>query len=174
MKKSLMILMAIVCTFMLTGCTETISKDESGTVKTDFSYGEVANVNDTKIKINSVKKVMNECLLEWDGNCQSYNNPENSFFLLVDLTIENNSSDDLTISSVMSFELKTTDGEKAEQTITLKAITSSLDGTIMPSDMLKGQIAYDVKESEQYYLYYKDSLLDSPIKFIINSSDIEQ
>lgn len=174
MKKTFMILILVMCISMLTGCTETVSKDESGNVKTEFSFDEVANVNNTKIKINSVKKIMNECLFEWDGSCQSYNNPENSFFLVVDLTIENNGDDDLNVSSVMSFELKTPDGEKAKQSITLKAVNSSLDGSIMPNDMLKGQIAYDVKESEQYYLYYEDSLLDSPIKFIINNSDIEE
>lgn len=162
---------------MLAGCSQpvskTVSKDEKGKEQTEFSFGEVANVNNTKIKINSAKKIMNECLFEWDGSCQSYNNPKNSFFLVIDLTIENNSKEDLNVSSMMSFQLKTTDGEKAEQSITLQAVTSGLDGTIMPNDTLKGQIAYDVKESDQYYLYYEDSLLDSPIKFVINSSDIE-
>lgn len=42
----------------------------------------------------------------------------------------------------------------------------------MSGDKLKGQVAYDVTESDTYNFYYEDSLLDDPIKFVINKSDI--
>lgn len=159
---------------IVTGCTETVSTDENGNKKTEFSITETATVNDTNIKINSVKKILKECSWEYEGKCESYTEPENDYFLLIDLTIENNGTEDLSISSLMSFELKTPDGEQAEQTYFLDSITSQLDGTIMPGDLLKGQIAYDVKSADKYYFYFVDSLLDSPIKFVINSSDISE
>ena len=159
---------------LLTGCTDTISHDEKGNDKTEFSFGETATVNSTTIKINSVKKVLKECFLEYNGQCQSYTEPKNEFFLVIDLTIENTSDKELAISSLLSFELKTPDGEKCEQSYMLKSIESQLDGTVMSGDSLKGQIAYDVKQSNEYNFYYKDSLLDNSIKFIINHSDITE
>lgn len=175
MKKIFFYLMILtLCIGALTGCTETVSTDQGGNAKTEFSINETANVNNTKIKINSVTEVKNECAFEWDGSCESYTEPENAFFLVIDLTIENAGDDELNISSILSFELKTTDGEKADQSIMLDAVQSQLDDTVMPNDTLKGQIAYDVKESDQYYFYYEDSLLDSPIKFVINRSDIQE
>lgn len=173
MKKSILgIISLFFVVGIFTGCTETVRTDEQGNTKTEFSFTETAVVNNTKIKINSAKKVLKECSWEYDGKCQSYTEPKNGYFLVIDLTIENTGAEETSISSLMSFELKTVDGEKAEQEYTLDAIKSQLDGTIMKGDLLKGQIAYDVKEADKYYFYYEDSLLDDPIKFIINSTDI--
>lgn len=175
MKKILLGSLSLLMTIsLLTGCIETTSKDEEGNKKTEFSISETATVNSTKIKINSVKKVLKECSWEYDGKCQSYTEPKNEFFLVIDLTIENTGDKELAISSIMSFELKSSDGEKAEQSYMLESIKSQLDGTIMAGDSLKGQIAYDVKQSDKYNFYYEDSLLDSPIKFVINNSDITE
>ena len=174
MKKIILGIAMISLVFLVTGCTSTTSTDESGNTKTEFAFGETAIVNDTKIKINSVKKILKECSWEYEGKCESYTEPENAFFLLIDLTIENTGKEELAISSIMSFELKTPDGEVAEQSYMLEAIKSQLDGSVMAGDLLKGQVAYDVKEADKYYFYFKDSLVDSPIKFIINSSDITE
>ena len=140
-------------------CTDTESTNENGEKQTEFTIHETASVNQTNIKINSVKKVDKECFFSYGGKCQSYTTPEKDFFLV--------------ISSVLSFELKTPDGEKADQEYLSQSVKSQLDGKVMPNDLLKGQLAYDVKEADQYYFYYEDSLLDSPIKFVINRSDIK-
>ena len=73
----------------------------------------------------------------------------------------------------MSFNLKDTNGEQGKYTFLSKNVTSQLDGSVMANDLLKGQIAYDVKDSDKFYFYYIDSLLDDQIKFIINKSDIQ-
>ena len=144
-----------------------------GNSKKEFSINETATVNNTKIKINSVKKIDKECLWEYDGKCQSYSEPENDFFILIDLTIENTGDKETNVSSIMSFDIKDTNGEKGKYSLLTKNIQSQLDGGIMAGDLLKGQIAYDVKDSEQYYFYYSDSLLDTHIKFVINKNDIQ-
>lgn len=168
------VLIVAVMMISLTGCSETVAKDDAGNTKTEFSAFEVATVNDTKIKINSVKKIMNECAWEYDGECQSYTEPDNDYFLVIDLTIENTGDDELAVSSMMSFELKDENGEKGGYTFMLDAVSSQLDGSVMPGDLLKGQIAFDVKDSNTYNFYYLDSLLDDKIKFVINQSDIEE
>ncbi len=173
MKKILSIGLLILAILGSTGCQETVSQDENGNTKTEFSISETAIVNDTKIKINSVKKIETECAWEYNGQCQSYTEPDNDYFLIIDLTIENTGSEELAISSMMSFDLKDSSGEKGSYALLTESITSQLDGSVMAGDLLKGQIAYDVKESETYNFYYLDSLLDDQIKFIINQSDIQ-
>lgn len=173
MKKLMMLGTALLLILGLSGCTETVSTDNDGNEKTEFSIQETANVNDTKIHVNSVTRVDNECSWEYDGECQSYTEPENDFFLVIDVTIENTGSDELAVSSLMSFDLRDSNGEKGSYAY-LDAVTSQLDGTLMAGDNLKGQIAFDVKDSESYNFYYLDSLIDDQIKFVINKTDITQ
>lgn len=162
-----------ICT-IVTGCTETISTDSQGNSKKEFAVDEVALVNKTKVKINSIKKIYSECSWEYNGECYSKNEPDGDFFLLIDLTLENTSDKELNISSLLQFDLKSPNGEKANQEIMLNAIKSSLDGGIMSNDILKGQIAFDVNEEDYYYFYYKDGFLDDNVKFVINKSDIRE
>lgn len=172
MKRICLGLVLISFALFMTGCSETTSTNQDGKKTKEFAINEVATVNNTKITINSVKKVLRECYFEWDGECSSYNEPDNDFFLVIDATIENMGSEEFTVSSLMSFDLKDENGEKGRIKSSLDAVNSSLDGSIMSGDKLKGQIAFDVKDSEKYYFYYQDSLLDDNIKFIINKSDI--
>lgn len=159
----------------LTGCVEeTTSTDENGNTKNEFSINETATVNDTKIKINSVKKVAKDCLIEYAGKCESYTEPKNDYFLVVDLTIENTGDEELNISSMMSFDLKNSNGEKGEYALLTESVSSQLDGSVMSNDLLKGQVAYDVKDAEKFNFYYSDSLLDDQIKFVINKTDITE
>lgn len=174
MKKIAGIVIIFVIMLGLTGCTDTVSTDEDGNAKTEFSISETATVNDTKVTINSVTRIDNECSWEWEGECQSYTEPDNDYFLLIDLTIENTGTDELAISSMMSFDLRDSNGERGSYALLTESITSQLDGTLMAGDTLKGQIAFDVKESDSYNFYYLDSLVDDQIKFIINQSDITQ
>ncbi len=131
-------------------------------------------MNDTEVKINSVKKILKECSFEYEGECISYTEPDNDFFILVDLTIKNKGEEELDISSIMAFDLKDEIGEKGKYALLLKSINSQLDGSVMSNDLLKGQIAYGVNESDKYYFYYKDSVFDDTIKFVINDSDITE
>jgi hypothetical protein len=174
MKKKFFVIFAILGIFFITGCTETetVSKDTSGNDKKEFSINETAVVNNTKISINSVKKIYSECSWEYDGECYSTTEPDNDYFLIIDLTLENIGDDEISVSSLIQFDLKMPNGEKANQEYMLDAIKSSLDGSIMSNDLLKGQIAFDVTDEDYYYFYYQDSILDDNIKFVINRSDI--
>lgn len=56
MKKNFCFLIILSIIFFVTGCTGTVSSDDKGNTKTVFNINETAIVNNTKIKINSVKK----------------------------------------------------------------------------------------------------------------------
>lgn len=171
--KTKFIVLFLFISLTITGCSLTESTNEKGEKTSEFNVGEIAKVNNTKMVINSVTKIYKECSFEWEGKCESYTEPENDYFLLVDLTVENIGSKTLSISSLMSFDLKDNNGEKGSLSFMLDAVKSSLDGDVMAGDKLKGQIAFDVKDSNVYYFYYSDSLVDSPIKFVINKEDIK-
>lgn len=171
--KTKFIVLFLFISLTITGCSLTESTNEKGEKTSEFNVGEIAKVNNTKMVINSVTKIYKECSFEWEGKCESYTEPENDYFLLVDLTVENIGSETLSISSLMSFDLKDNNGEKGSLSFMLDAVKSSLDGDVMAGDKLKGQIAFDVKDSDVYYFYYFDSLGDSPIKFVINKEDIK-
>lgn len=171
--KTKFIVFFLVISLVITGCSLTESTNEKGEKTSEFKMGETAKVNNTKMVINSVTKIDKECAFEWGGKCESYTEPENDYFLLIDLTVENIGSETLSISSLISFDLKDSNGEKGSLSYMLDAVKSSLDGDVMAGDRLKGQIAFDVKDSDVYYFYYSDSLIDSPIKFVINKDDIK-
>lgn len=173
MKKKFIILVCVL-SFVLCGCFSSAdSTNEKGKKTIEFNFGEIAKVNDTKITLNSVKKIEKECLYKWEGKCQSYTEPDNDYFLLIDLTIANDGKENLSISSLLSFDLKDNNGEKGSITYLLNSVKSQLDGDIVAGDKLKGQIAFDVKDSDVFYFYYRDGLLDSPVKFVINKGDIK-
>ncbi len=173
-KKILSVLCISLVLLLSTACSDTASSDEEGNEKKEFTISETAKVNDTEIKINSVKKIKSECISELNGSCVIENTPDNDFYLVFDLTITNNGDEDLSVSSLISFDLKDSSGEQGKYAFLTNAISSQLDATIMPNDLLKGQVAYDVKESETYSFYYKDSLIDDSIKFVIKNSDITE
>ena len=173
MKKILGGFLVLLLAVMLTGCTTTTSSDEDGQSKREFNVSETAIVNNTRITINSVTKLEQDCFFEFNGECSHWSTPDNDFFIVIDLTIENTGSNDLAISSIMTFDLKDNDGVQGKYAFLMDAIKSQLDGSVMPGDKLTGQIAYDVSESDVYNFYFRDSLLDSPIKFIIQKSDIK-
>ena len=56
MRKKLTVALMLILMLCITGCSNnTVSTDTKGNQKTEFTINEVANVNNTKIKINSVK-----------------------------------------------------------------------------------------------------------------------
>ena len=75
-------------------------------------------------------------------------------------TIENTSNENTTASSIMEWTAKNNDGEKLSQDI-FDCGSSSLDGTIVAHDKLKGSICYDIIGSPPYKLYYSPDIFSS-------------
>ncbi|MDD3452994.1 MAG: DUF4352 domain-containing protein [Bacilli bacterium] len=171
MKKILMFIFVICSLFLLSGCNK---NDNADITMSEYNMNETALANDIKIKINSVKKIVSECFWNLDNVCQSYTNPKNDFFLIIDLTIENDSKKDINVSATDSFGLTTKDNKVAEKRSDLNSIMVSLNGTIMKKNKLSGQLAFDVKKSDEYYFYYENSLTGKLIKIVIKNADITE
>ena len=174
MKKILLSIACLMLLLTVTACgTTTDSRDEDGNPTRDFRVGQTATINDINIIINSVTRVEYECAFESRGECQRYNEPDNDFFLVLDITITNNSDNDLLVAASLDFSFRNQEGETARMPLSLNAITSRLGGTVLPGDPLRGQIAFDVVDSEGFIMLYRPNLLDDPIRFEITADDIQ-
>ena len=82
------------------------------------------------------------------------------------LTIDNSGgTDDIAVSSVMSFELKDKDGNKAKIDIFADRDYPAPDGTVLTGDKLRGTLVYNVVPlGEGLTLYFQRDLLARPVR----------
>lgn len=104
-----------------------------------YKIGDVIQVGDQTIVLNSA---------EFQGNK-----------LVANFTIQNKGSNDLTVSSMLSFTAKDSVGTKLEQNIF--DCGSGLDGKILPGDKLKGNICWNGATTNSVKIYYEAELFSS-------------
>ncbi|WP_455717591.1 DUF4352 domain-containing protein [Anaerosporobacter sp.] len=105
--------------------------------KTEFGVGEAVELKDVITTLVSIT----------ESNGSQYNKPaEGNVFLLCEFNIENNSTDDLAISSLISFEAYC-DDYSINQSITglmESKDKQQLDGNVASGKKMNGVIAYEV------------------------------
>lgn len=111
--------------------------------KTEFSVGETAEYNDVQVSLTDV--------VESKGDGQFITPDDGNVFVLCSFEITNNSSSDITISSIACFETYCDDVSMVEDIMGLQAPEAKgqnqLDGDIAPGKKMKGVIAYQVPEN---------------------------
>lgn len=133
---------------------EEAPKDETKTL----AVGEGVNFDDMQVTLNSVETSEGS---DWET-------PEEDKYLILDLTVVNNSDEEKTISSLMNFSLK--DAESYSYDITIfTEIKSQLDGTIGAGDTLRGQLAFDVPNSDEYQLIFEDPFTSGQAIWVFNA-----
>jgi len=148
--KGLPIILAIVALIIATlACGSDSSGEkvgESNTSSTNappklevFGIGDVIQVKSHTIVLNSA---------EFQGN-----------ILQANFTIENGGNEEINVSSLISFEAKDDEGTKLEQEIF--DCGSSLDGSVLPGDKLKGNICWSGAETDIVRIYYTSNLFSS-------------
>jgi len=80
--------------------------------------------------------------------------------LQANFTVDNKGTEDLIISSILSFEAKDSDGTKLELEI-FDCGSSNLDGEVLPGDKLRGDICWSGAKSSTVKIYYKADLFGS-------------
>lgn len=141
--------------------TEAASESAGGS-SSAASVGETVSVGDFEITVNSVETLSSGSLTE----------PDNDFFLLIDATIANNSDEDESISSLLSFDLRGSDGFSYDIDI-FAPEKGSLDGDVRAGGILRGQIAFDVEDLDYYDFTFEPSLFgNDQANFRINNSDL--
>lgn len=105
-----------------------------------FAVGDLIEVKDHTIRLNSI---------EYQGSV-----------LVANFTVENHGDSDITVSSLLSFSAKNEDGTRLEQEI-FDCGTSGLDGTVLPGDILRGDICWsDASPDAHIKIYYESYVFD--------------
>lgn len=144
--KLLIMVASLVLTLTLFGCASTDqprsvgtyeeSKTEDKVEKSIFQVGEKVELNNVITTLVGVE----------ENTGSTFNKPtEGNVFLICEFEIENNSNEELAISSLMSFDAYCDD---YSTNLSLTAIVSSdknqLDGTVAPGKKMKGIVGYEV------------------------------
>lgn len=102
-----------------------------------YEVGDLIEVKDHTIRLNSV---------EYNGN-----------MLVANFTFENHGTSDLNVSSIISFSAKKDDGTLLDQEYF--DCGTSLDGSVLPSDKLRGDICWSgTSPDDNIKIYYEASL----------------
>lgn len=126
--------------------------------ETKFRKGETAEMNDIQVTMTSCKL----------GKGSEYNKPDDgNAYLLAEFEIKNNSDDELTVSSIMSFEAYA-DDYKLDYSFgaIMEAEGNQLDGSVAPGKKMKGWIGWEVPEDfKAVEVHFTDNVWSSD-KFV--------
>lgn len=124
--------------------------------------GDTISIDGLEITLNKVRK----------GAGGQFNKPQEDMFLYTMVTIENKSDKSQRVSSLGNFELA--DSEGIRYTIALTTDSKGkVDGEISPGQKLKGELAFDVPESDSYELIRKEIFENGQVIWKFDKNEIE-
>jgi len=126
------------------------------------SVGQTLTISGVDVTVNSVESSTVDSLSS---------SPSEDIYLIVDMTLVNNSSDEVALSSLLSFSLRGSDAYEYSVAIFVDT-KGSLDTSVAPGDQVRGQIAFDVPNLDYYDLSVQPSLFGDKGVFRIVASDI--
>lgn len=144
--KALTIIASLVLALALFGCTTTDqpksvgtyeeSKTEDKVEKSIFQVGEKVELNNVITTLVGVE----------ESAGSTYNKPtEGNVFLICEFEIENNSNEELAISSLMSIDAYCDDySTNLSLSATIATDKNQLDGSIAPGKKMRGVVGYEV------------------------------
>jgi hypothetical protein len=86
-----------------------------------------------------------------------FETPAKGQFMVVTVSLENKTSKTISVSSLISWELRDDSGQSYNETI-LSAAPKPPDGEIAPGDKLAGGLSYDVPKGKNFKLYFKNDI----------------
>lgn len=110
-----------------------------------FAVGDTINFDGLNITLNGVRTSKGDSFLT----------PENDKYLIVELTIENTESKPTNISTILQMNLL--DAEAYKYSVALYTDTKgALDGELAAGRKVRGEVAFDVPDSEYYEFMFED------------------
>lgn len=114
----------------------TTSSSSGGSAAAPHAIGETAQTADFAVTLNSAQDPY------VDPQATA---PDGQHFVTVDVTIHNTSSKDLTVSSIVFFDLTAADGTVLKETI--GPSLPPIDGTVAANDVRRGSVIFDVPDT---------------------------
>lgn len=96
---------------------------------------------------------LNEARIEPGGE---WDEPSEEQFIVVNLTAENTTDEEETVSSIMNIELKDEESYSYNTTMLMEGTKGQFDGSIEPGGSLRGEIPFDVPVSGSYELHFSN------------------
>ena len=171
MKKIVGTLSALLLLFSLSGCAfqnvgKFDEKDSSPNVETPAneakSIGETIVRDDYSITLNGARYSTAGIL----GS-----EPTNDKYLILDVTVVNNSAEELSLSTLLLTQLQGSDSRRYDVAI-FADTDSPLDGSVPAQGQLRGEVAFDVKEQDSYRFSFKNGLLADSVQFEVPATSI--
>jgi|SRR5699024_1705496 len=175
MRKFLLLVFTIIFTSgLLVACDEAnveeVDKEQSDDAEAaEKEKEEKLAVGDT-VSFDDMEITLNEARIEEGGE---FDEPEEDQFVVANLTIKNKTEEEQTVSSIMNIELKDDDGYGYTTTILTEGIKGQLDGSIEPGGDMRGEIPFDVSESENYELHFSDPFKSGKAIWNISSEELQ-
>lgn len=139
---------------------ESTGSDEEEAKTETFKVGDTVKFDDLEITLTNVREAKDELM-----------NPENDKFLSVELDIKNKADKSANISSLMQMNLMDADGYKMD--IALVDGKGQLDGEIGPGRSMKGEVSYDVGDSDYYEFIFEDPFTNGQAIWKIDNEDVK-
>lgn len=157
------ILVTVFTVLVLFGCVQdTVTDEQPSPVEKPSEYSIGQKVNFESGLVLTIVSVRSD-----DGD-EYFKPDEGNEYLVFKAKLENNTSETYTVSSFLSFELKSKEGVVMSRSF-YPDMEGNLDSTILSGDVLLGEVAFEVPLSvtEGLYLYFKVDLFSDPIKIKI-------
>lgn len=114
--------------------TADISLPDTMDTSSNVTFGDKMLVNDVTYKVNSFRTY----------NGDDFSQPDEGYtYYIFDVEVENNSSESVSVSSMMTYNLYDGQGYKQKSAL-LFDLKGSMNGEVLPGNKLRGEIAYEV------------------------------
>ncbi len=137
------------------------NEEEEAVDEDDLGVGDAVNFNGLHVTVNEVRKY------EGDGDWET---PENDFFFILDVSIENTTDEGANISTMMQMDLVDPDGYSQEMDIFVDT-KGSLDGEVGAGRTMAGEISFDVEEADFFEFIFEDPFMSGQAIWKLESSD---
>lgn len=140
---------------------EDAATDESKTE--EFAVGDTVDFNGLLITLTNARAS--------EGG--EFDEAQNDQFILVELNIENKTEDPAPISTMLNMKLMDAESYEQDQTILVDDVKGNLDAEISPGKNLKGEIPFDVVESDHYEFIFEDPIASGQAIWKIEKDDLQ-
>ncbi|PYZ92009.1 hypothetical protein CR194_17590 [Salipaludibacillus keqinensis] len=140
------------------------SNEEEVVEEKDLGIGKTVDFNGLHVTVKEARKY------EGDGDWEV---PENDFFIILDVSIENKTDEEANVSTMLQMDLVDPDGY-AQGIDFMVDTRGSLDGEVGSDRTMAGEIAFDVEEADFYEFIFEDPFMSGQAIWKLEASDLTE
>ena len=140
------------------------ANEEEVVEKEDLGIGATVDFNGLHVTLNGAKKY------EGDGDWEV---PDNDYYVIVDISIENNTDEPANISTMLQMDLMDPSGYAQDMDIMVDT-RGSLDGEVGAGRTMAGEISFDADESDFYEFIFQDPFMSGQAIWKIEASELTE